>query len=261
MTLSSQQVRQFEKSGYTIVPRFFSSNETLAMQLEVQRWIEEGLPRDVSTDPAQKNNLQLIPLFTRSSLFRALPFDAKVITAVESLIGSPVVKILDQMFYKPSKKGMGTSWHTDNAYFKLENPMHGTAMWIAIHDATEENGTLKVLPDVFHTEFPHERDPASDHHIHTRLDDTTALHCEMQAGGVVFFCFGTPHSTGPNRSDQDRAGIGIHFVNRAALDVIHQTRWEQVELSQPYTTNGKSEYHVLNNFQTEVQAVLRGRDC
>ena len=38
--------------------------------------------------------------------------------------------------------GIGTNWHQDNAYFKIRDPMRGTAMWIAAHDATIANGTI-----------------------------------------------------------------------------------------------------------------------
>ena len=43
----------------------------------------------------------------------------------------PVVLHLDQVFLKPGKQGMGTNWHQDNAYFQIEDPLQGTAMWTA----------------------------------------------------------------------------------------------------------------------------------
>ncbi len=210
--LTRGQVAEYRRHGYTIVPGFFEPDETEALQREVAGFIEGGLPRDVAI--AEKDeNLQLIPLFPHSDLFKALPFSRKVRDAVTALLGEPVVKILDQMFYKPPGTGMGTSWHTDNAYFQINEPLRGCAMWIAIHDADQANGTLKVLPDRFNDTLMHERDPASDHHIRTYIDAQDAVECELAAGGVVFFSFGTPHSTGPNPTDTGRAGVGLHFVN------------------------------------------------
>ena len=147
---------------------------------------------------------------------------------VESLLGHPVAKILDQSFYKPAGDGMGTNWHTDNAYFQMGNPLGGLAMWIAIHDATKENGCLKVLPNAFKHEFPHQRDLDSDHHIRTYVDESKALYCELDAGGVVFFCFGTPHATGDNRSSSPRAGVGIHYVNTEKMDGPNVDRWRKL---------------------------------
>lgn len=256
MTLTASQALHFQHNGYLTFDGFFDADETRAMQCEVDRWLHEGLPRDVSTAPEQRQNLQLIPLFPRSSLFRSLPFAPKVISAVEALVGKPVVKILDQMFYKPARTGMGTRWHTDNAYFKLNDPLKGVAMWIAIHDATKENGALKIVPNAFREDFPHQRDPDSDHHIRTHLDENRAVHCELTAGGVVFFCFGTPHATNDNRTARGRAGVGIHFVNYQHMAAPGKERSERIHLSGQRATGGKGEYGTTQDFQLEVDKVL-----
>jgi phytanoyl-CoA hydroxylase len=88
----------------------------------------------------------------------------------------------------------------------------GTAMWIAVHDATLQNGTLQVIPDVFRTSFEHSRDPYSDHHIRCYPPKERAVHLQLPAGGVAFFCYGTPHSTGPNRTERERAGAAFHRI-------------------------------------------------
>jgi phytanoyl-CoA hydroxylase len=129
------------------------------------------------------------------------------------LIGDPVVLRLDQVFLKPAHDGAGTSWHQDNGYFKISDPLKGTAMWIAVHDATVANGTLHVIPDAFDVALPHSRDPLSDHHIRCYPDESRAVPVELPAGGVVFFSYGTPHCTLGNKTDHDRAGVAYHFVN------------------------------------------------
>ena len=222
--LSEDQIEQFQADGYVVIAEFFSDREITALRREVARFAREGLLRNVATQGDGEThteaevNLQLVPIAPHSELFRALPFSPKVAEAVGDLLGSPVVKILDQLFCKPAGCGLPTNWHTDNAYFQISDPLQGCAMWIALDDATRENGTLKVIPGVFHDQFDHYRDPASDHHIRMDGPEAAAVHCELAAGGVVFFCFGTPHATGPNRTDSDRTGIGIHFVNGACLN-------------------------------------------
>src|SRR5205823_6961542 len=110
------------------------------------------------------------------------------------------------------RHGMGTNWHQDNAYFHIDDPLLGTAMWTAVHEATVENGTLNVVPDSFRTAYEHSRDPYSDHHIRCYPPEEQAVAVELPAGGVVFFCYGTAHATGANRTDRDRAGVAIHFL-------------------------------------------------
>jgi ectoine hydroxylase-related dioxygenase (phytanoyl-CoA dioxygenase family) len=88
----------------------------------------------------------------------------------------------------------------------------GTAMWTAVHDATVANGTLKVIPDCFRELLEHSRDPYSDHHIRCYPLEARAIDLELPAGGVVFFAYGTPHATGPNTTDHERAGVALHFL-------------------------------------------------
>ena len=255
--MTPDHVSHYKDAGYTIVPGFFAPAEARALKREVDRWVTAGLPRDVSI-PETKRNLQLIPLWPHSRLFRAVPFHPKVVAAVSALLGDPVVKILDQMFYKPPGDGMGTNWHTDNAYFRIPDPLRGCAMWIAIHDSTKENGTLKVIPGAYEHEFLHDRDPDSDHHIRTYVDESTAVHCELEAGGVVFFCFGTPHATGPNPTTRGRAGVGVHFVNRdhASEAMRAGDRWQHVHVTGERATVGEREYGEAISFEAEMALCL-----
>ena len=241
--MTPEQVSQYKETGYATVPGSFAPDEVAAPKSEVDRRVEQGLTSDVSV-PDARRNLQLIPLWPHSRLFRALPFHPKVLRAVSALLGDPVVKILDQMFYKPPHTGTGTNWHTDNAYFHLGEPLRGCATWVGIDDATRENGTLKVVPGVSDREFPHERDPESDHHIRTHIANgrDRKVHCELEAGGVVFFCFGTPHVTGPNPTGFGRAGVGLHFINfdYANEDMRGQRRWQHVFLTGDQATASAS---------------------
>lgn len=257
--MTPQQQRQYREAGYTTVPGFFAANEIGALRLQVQRWIAAGELRDVAVS-ASKRNLQRIPLWPHSRLFRALPFHPRVVAAVSALLGDPVVKILDQMFHKPAGDGMGTNWHTDNAYFGIDEPLRGCAMWIAIDDATVGNGCLHVVPGAFDRDFPHERDPESDHHIRTTIDPAEAVPCELEAGGVAFFSFGTPHATGTNPTASGRSGVGIHFVNyRHASDAMRRkARWERVFLTGSEASGGLREYGERVCFAEELGAFAAG---
>src|SRR5687767_12962804 len=138
MTLETQDIDQFRSHGYVAVPHFFTSREVDAMRAELERLKHDGWLRNVATrgdGKTQANdieNLQLCPMYQRSTLYRALAFHPKVVGAVRSLIGDPLILHLDQVFWKPAGHGSGTNWHQDNAYFKISDPLKGTAMWIAI---------------------------------------------------------------------------------------------------------------------------------
>ncbi len=260
--LDDRQVEQFRTQGYVALPRFFATREVAALQAELERFKREGRLRNVATEgdgkthSATKANLQLIPLFDKSDLLRALPFEARVTQAVGQLIGEPFVLHLDQLFLKPGRHGTGTSWHQDNAYFKIADPLKGTAMWIAAHDATLANGTISVIPESYREQYPHSRDPNSDHHIRCYPPEEKALPIELEAGGVVFFCYGTAHSTGANHTDRERAGIAFHFLRTDFIP--EEARFQRTHLCGSETTGGEREYgvKVAGTWEREVARVL-----
>merc|ERR1712139_190035 len=93
-------------------------------------------------------------------------------------------------------------------------------MWVPIHDAHRDNGTLQVVARTREqacNTLDHTRDGTSDHHItcQASINDADALLCEVPAGGVVFFNYGVPHTTGENVTSKPRAAIAYHFLNRA----------------------------------------------
>jgi ectoine hydroxylase-related dioxygenase (phytanoyl-CoA dioxygenase family) len=259
MQLTEDQIQQFKAEGYALAQGFFTTEEVRAMQIEVERFQADGLLNNVKTEgdgdtkSQSKQNLQLCPMSPHSPLFKALPFSEKVQEAVTSLIGDDIILHLDQIFFKPGLRGTGTNWHQDNAYFQIADPMQGTAMWIAVHDATVANGTMRILPGMAHVRLEHSRDPESNHHIRCYPDnELDSIAFEMKAGSVGFFAYGIPHCTMANNTTKPRAGCAYHFLTYEAAASVPAERQKQFEvdrdarpyLTGPKATGGKAEYGV-----------------
>ena len=254
MPLTDDHTQHFRTHGYVLVADFFGPDEVRALKADVARLQEQGLLRNVRTEQdgktqaTNKQNLQLCPMSPHSELVKALPFEPKVIEAVTRLIGPEIVLHLDQVFLKPGLRGTGTNWHQDNAYFQIPDPLQGTAMWIAVDDATIANGTMRLIPDAFREPLPHDRDPESDHHIRCYPDEQQSIAAELPAGGVAFFCYGTPHCTMANNTLQDRAGIALHFLTAEAVKQSPQqeqflpNRDYRPVLTGPEASDGFNEY-------------------
>lgn len=271
MELTRDNAEEFRSHGYTSCREFFTRREAEAIRREVERLQREGLLRNVAADgdgttPSRtRRNLQLCPMYMHSRLFRSLPFAPKVQSAISQLIGDPVVLRLDQVFLKPAGDGAGTAWHQDNAYFQIQDPLKGTAMWIAVHDATVANGTIHVIPDRFMEALPHERDPGSNHHIRCWPDESSAVPIELPAGGVAFFAYGTPHCTLGNRTDRDRAGVAFHFVHGDSFAEDRQIGGKPIPgynpvLTGPNASDGTAEYgeRIAGTWDAEVERTVSG---
>jgi ectoine hydroxylase-related dioxygenase (phytanoyl-CoA dioxygenase family) len=142
-------------------------------------------------------------------------------------------------------------------------------MWIAAHDATIANGTLEVIPGVFGHQFDHTPDLLSDHHKRmwpTLELEKTAVPLELRAGGVAFFCYGTPHCTRGNNTDRERAGIAFHFLHESVAagsaygpKLTAEDRAYHPWLTGPRATGGLREYgvRVAGTWRHEIKRTLR----
>ena len=245
MKLSHEQLAQYRINGYTTAPEFFNPKEVAAMQAELQRLKNEGLLHNVATEGDGKTasntgmNLQICPLAPKSTLFRSLGFTDKVVNTICQLIGDPIVWQLDQIFLKPGRHGKGTSWHQDNAYFRIKDRRQGVGMWTAIHAATVANGTMNVIPRGDVDLLTHERDEGSNHHLKCVVDESSAMPIELPAGGVLFFNYGVPHCTRGNTTDHERAGLALHFLREEA---VVQPEYKIAVLTGMNATNGIKEF-------------------
>lgn len=260
------QIAQFREDGYLAVPDFWTAEEVAAMQAETERLKQSGLLHNVATDgdgatkSTAKANLQICPIYPQSEFFRAMPFAPKAIEAVQELIGNPVRLRLDQIFLKPAQHGAGTNWHQDNAYFQIPNPLQGVALWTAVQAATKANGTMRLIPGSFRTQYEHTRDPESNHHVRCYPPESDAVMVEVPAGGALFFAYGVAHATGANTTDQDRAGVALHFVtDEAAALAGDGTKRESLPLlTGPEATGGVKEYgvEVAGTWEAQVARLL-----
>jgi phytanoyl-CoA hydroxylase len=251
MRLTPAQLADYDRLGYATVPDFFDAAEIAVMRAELDRLVAAGLLRNVATEgdgrtiSSTAQNLQICPLSGPSRVFRSLPFAAKVAGQFHQVLRAPCYLRLDQIFLKPAHHGAGTSWHQDNGYFRDGADGHarrGAGMWIALHDATVANGTMRVIPGAFDRTLDHRRDPGSDHHITCRVDESRAVPIELPAGGILLFNWGVPHCTTANRTDRARAGLALHAQDLALRPEVINEGFHHPVLTGDSADGGRSIY-------------------
>ena len=62
------------------------------------------------------------------------------------LLGTAVRFWHDQLFCKPALQGGSVAWHQDYSYWTRTTPMSHLTCWIALDDATVDNGCLHYVP-------------------------------------------------------------------------------------------------------------------
>ena len=129
------------------------------------------------------------------------------------LIGPDVRLYWDQAVYKKPGTESPFPWHQDNGYAFVE-PQQYLTCWVALTDATEENGCPWVVPGLHRRgTLAHEY---SDIGFVCLRDPADAVAVPARAGSIVVFSSLTPHSTGPNRTDAVRKAYIVQYAPAGA---------------------------------------------
>ncbi|WP_136440600.1 phytanoyl-CoA dioxygenase family protein [Pacificoceanicola onchidii] len=105
---------------------------------------------------------------------------------------------------------MATDWHQDRAVAHAEgDATQIVTVWLAMMDATPENGCLKVIPGKPHM-YPHcpKRQTAIADGF---IDEADAIPLPVKAGGAVLFHPLTPHASLDNTSGVFRWSFDIRY--------------------------------------------------
>lgn len=143
--------------------------------------------------------------------FEALVRHPRIKGTVEALLGNEAILFGEMALSKPPFIGSEKPWHQDNAYFIYVPLTSILTAWVALDDATVENGCMYVIPGGHRI--------GALKHVHGidcqiaegRLDTRGAVPVELKAGGAMFFSGMLPHQTPPNRSPLRRRALQFQY--------------------------------------------------
>jgi ectoine hydroxylase-related dioxygenase (phytanoyl-CoA dioxygenase family) len=154
---------------------------------------------------------------TRSDFARQLCASAVLASLARDLVGPDVRLYWDQSVYKQPNGAEPVLWHQDNGYTYIE-PQAYLTCWIAITDATLENGCVSVMPRVHRDgTLAHKSTPIGEE---CWGDWATAVDVPVRAGSIVVFTSLTPHATRPNTTDDVRKAYIVQYAPDGA-SVVH----------------------------------------
>ncbi len=213
--LSADQRVQFERDGYVIVSDVATAEELAPLVAELddlERKTEAWLAKQ---DNGRANIAEAgaitftVHCVTRSAAARAFVKNPKLLALCNELLGPDVNLYWDQAVYKKPDKPRPFPWHQDTGY-TFTRPQHYLTCWVALNDATVDNGCPWILPGVHRTGTLLHRwvDPIGWQCLDAPLGGVPA---EVPAGGAVVFSSLTPHQTGPNLTDSARKAYIVQY--------------------------------------------------
>lgn len=192
----------FARDGFAIVPNLFTRSEVQRLKLECID-ILEAVKAETGTGAGHGVH---VGLATRSPVFQTAVADARILDILEGILAPDIEFLSDKFVFKSEAMTFASPWHQDWHYW---HGAHKVSIWVALDDATVENGCLKLFPGSHKSAIVHDGDASDGHGFGNRLrpgavDESLAVTAEIAAGGAVFFHDLTLHSSHPNRSGEER---------------------------------------------------------
>ena len=234
--LTAAQAEQFDRDGFVVLPDIFDS-ETVAKVTAELDGFEAKMEAFLHGQPdgrvaiAESGAITFTAqLLRRSELLRRFATQQVFLDLCLDLLGPDVNTYWDQAVYKKPRAESPFPWHQDNGYNFVE-PQSYVTCWIAINDATEDNGCPWVVPGLHRRgTLAHERTPLGFQCVE---DPPGAVCAPARAGSIVVFSSLTPHATGPNRTDHSRKAYIIQYshgvTQRVAIDEETGERTTEVQ--------------------------------
>jgi ectoine hydroxylase-related dioxygenase (phytanoyl-CoA dioxygenase family) len=218
--VTPEQARQFDELGFFVLEGVFDAATVTKVRDEIDRHeakLEEVLRR-------QENDRILIAeagaitftthLVTRSPRLRAFAQHRVFADLCVDLVGPDSNLYWDQAVYKKPEKPRRFPWHQDNGYTFVE-PQQYLTCWVALTDATVDNGCPQVVPGLHRLGTLAHRyvDPLG---FECFADPDNVVAAPVGAGGMVVFSSLTPHLTGPNATDDVRKAYILQYAPAGA---------------------------------------------
>ncbi|MEM7096700.1 MAG: phytanoyl-CoA dioxygenase family protein [Pseudomonadota bacterium] len=146
------------------------------------------------------------------------------------LIGDAVRLYWDQLVYKRPETPVDFPWHQDNGYTYVE-PQQYLTCWVALTDATIENGCPWIAPGV-HQQGTLRHRWSDLGFVCLEADPADAQPMPLKAGSIAVFSSLTPHRTGPNLTEQIRKAYILQYAPDGA---VAHPRDSQAELANDET--------------------------
>ena len=235
MGLSAEQRGSWEEAGFARVEGFADA-ETLSGMLDcvVELARQEAAGDDIrpayvqreeriaSPDKTPEDQLsKLFRVHREHEVFRRFATDPRLLALVADLLGPDLDCFLSQFIFK-HPGALGQPWHQDAFYFPFDRgPQVGA--WLAVTEATLDNGPLWVLPgsheEPVHPVVADSREGANFGYVEiVDHDMEQAVPVLLKPGDLLLFHSHLMHKSTDNGSDAMRAAMVYHYAEAGTVD-------------------------------------------
>ena len=149
--LTDEQIAQFHRDGFLIYGNVLRDDELTSLRDALDRVV-----RGQSTvKPEAMRNMsggddvviQIVNIWQAEPAFFEHLYNDRLVPLAAQLMNTDTVRVWhDQIQIKPSYVGGPTLWHQDHPYWPVIQPADLVSAWVALEDATVDNGCMSMVP-------------------------------------------------------------------------------------------------------------------
>jgi ectoine hydroxylase-related dioxygenase (phytanoyl-CoA dioxygenase family) len=219
-SITAEQARAFDRDGFFVVEDAFDPTTLSVLDAELAPG-DEKVRQLLTSAPGGRFSVAGLDTqtvaphaVTRSDFVRKFVANDVLAGLARDLVGPDVRLYWDQSVYKQPQSAEPVLWHQDNGYAYVE-PQAYLTCWIAVTDATPENGCIAVMPGVHREGTLAHR--STDVGEECWGDWSQAADVPVRAGSIVVFSSLTPHATRRNATDQVRKAYIVQYTPEGAV--------------------------------------------
>jgi len=230
--LGGEAAAFYRENGFLVLDRVLTDAETDAITTEAARICRntegringvEPAPAHLSDDEVMQKTLCIHFPHKLSPIMHGTLSQPRIVQALTTTI-SPNVKAMQSMLFFKAAGKPGQAWHQDEDYIPTRDRSLLGA-WIALDDATVENGCLWIIPGSHKPGVLWKQEWHGDRSFDCALESrgfpyTAAdeVPVEVKKGSVVFFNGYTLHRSLPNRAKSGyRRALVNHYMSAESL--------------------------------------------
>lgn len=240
-SVSDKDINYFHQYGYLVIEDGFTQDE-IRSALEGMVYLMDGNNPDfkaIQFEPKlAKAKDEMNPEERRDAIrkifkyvgheprLNAIAEHAGLLGVLQRIMEDTPILFQDMALVKPPRYGSEKPWHQDLAYFNIQKGTTVVGVWIALDEATAENGCMHIIPGS-HIEGPmihfNRRDwQICDTDVPVARDTVVPL----QPGGCLFWHGLLHHGSPANQTTKRRRALQLHYKPAGSEEISTHDRMD-----------------------------------
>ena len=223
MKLAESNIEEYKHEGLTIPDYKLSEKVINQLSDDIGELVEAfpEIPSEYLVGPHIFN--EKCPIDGLNNRFMDVCTNAEILDFVESVIGPDIILWSSGVFCKKPNVGLEVPWHQDGHFWPIR-PLATCTVWIAVDDATKENGCMRYLPG------SHKEKQLFKHHysdskslvlnqeiLNSEIDELKVKDDLLERGQMSLHDVYLVHGSNRNQSDKRRAGYAIRYMPASSV--------------------------------------------